>query len=291
MPSRFVSLVILVYWSVAAFFLLTWEVIPELTLGYAPDLRAIALAGDSSRPVRWNIQVVDDPALPDVRRTVGEAVTGLSHKPEGWIELTSQVEVDAAGLLRGAPFRSRRRASGSRSTVSIESTPRETCVRSISTSSRAIRPMTLIAVKGQVKDKKMEITSHGPVEMLNKTLSIDYLPRSVVQDVLGPLDRLPGLHVGQRWDTQVINPFTAQVDFVRVEVVRRSVIHWNGDPVRAFEVVQHVKPLIDAYLGSSRRRHTSARGSFPFRSAGDGAQTGGGRANAPNPRPGCQAHD
>lgn len=39
MPSRFVSLLILVYWSVAAFFLLTWEVIPELTLGNAPDLR------------------------------------------------------------------------------------------------------------------------------------------------------------------------------------------------------------------------------------------------------------
>ena len=49
MPSRFVSLVILIYWSIAAFCLLTWDVIPELTLGYPPDLRAIALAGDSSQ--------------------------------------------------------------------------------------------------------------------------------------------------------------------------------------------------------------------------------------------------
>ncbi len=47
MPSRFVSLAILVYWCIAAFCLLTWEVLPELTLGYPPDLRAIAAAGDA----------------------------------------------------------------------------------------------------------------------------------------------------------------------------------------------------------------------------------------------------
>ena len=58
----------------------------------------------------------------------------------------------------------------------------------------------------------MEIVSHGPVEILNKKMEIDYEPRSVVQDVLGPLDRLPGLHVGQRWESQVVNPFTGQVD-------------------------------------------------------------------------------
>jgi hypothetical protein len=243
MPSRFVSLLILVYWSVAAFLLLTWEVIPELTLGNAPDLRAITLAGDSSRPVRWNIQVVDDPHLPDVRRTVGEAVTELSRKPEGWTELTSRVEVDAAGLLKGAPFLSRSPSFK----LKVESVYRVDPKGNLRSFDLDVKSRdstdTLIAVKGRVKDKKMEITSHGPVAMLNKSLSIDYLPRSVVQDVLGPLDRLPGLHVGQKWDTQVINPFTAQVEVVRVEVVQKSMIAWNGDAVRAFEVVQHVKPL------------------------------------------------
>ena len=61
MPSRFVSLAILVYWSIAAFCLMTWEVLPELSLGYPPDLRAIAAAGDPTRPVRWNIEILDDP--------------------------------------------------------------------------------------------------------------------------------------------------------------------------------------------------------------------------------------
>ena len=53
MPSRFVSLIILIYWSVAAFCLLTWDVLPEMTSGYPPDLRAITLAGrfDQADPV------------------------------------------------------------------------------------------------------------------------------------------------------------------------------------------------------------------------------------------------
>ena len=44
MPSRLSSLVILIYWSIAAFCLLTWDVLPELTRGYPPDLRAITFA-------------------------------------------------------------------------------------------------------------------------------------------------------------------------------------------------------------------------------------------------------
>src|SRR5271167_4769157 len=110
MPSRLTSLVILIYWSIAAFCLLTWDVFPDLTLGYPPDLRAIAFAGDSTKPVRWTIEVIDDPKAPDARRTVGEAVTSSSRQRDGWYELTSRVEFDAGGLLRGTPFATRTKA-------------------------------------------------------------------------------------------------------------------------------------------------------------------------------------
>jgi hypothetical protein len=243
MPSRFISLVILVYWSVAAFFLLTWDVIPELTSGYAPDLRAITLARDSSRPVRWNIQVIDDPRFPDTRRMVGEAVTGSSRKPDGWTELTSQVEIDAAGLLKGTRFLSRSPSFR----LKVESVYRVDPKGNLHSFNLDVKSRdsteTFITVQGQVKGKLIEIESRGPVEILNKNFSIDYVPRSVVQDVLGPLDRLPGLHVGQKWETQVINPFTAKVEKVRVEVARKDLIKWNGDSVPAFEVLQHVSPL------------------------------------------------
>jgi hypothetical protein len=242
MPSRFVSLAILIYWSIAAFCLLTWDVIPELALSYPPDLRAITVAGDLTRPVRWSIQVIDDARFPDVRRLVGEAVTASSRRPNGWFELTSRVEVDAGGLLKGTPLLSRSSIRlGVESLYRVEPTGNLHSFE-IEVKSRE-SPATLIEVKGRLKGKKMEVVSRGPVPILNKTLVFDYPPRSVVHDVLGPLDRLPGLHVGQRWESQVINPFTGQVDRVRVEVKRLGLNYWNGDQVTTFEVVQQMASL------------------------------------------------
>jgi hypothetical protein len=239
MPSRFVSLAILIYWLVAAFCLLAWDVIPELGSGYPPDFRAIAMAGDPTRSVRWVIQVVDDPRVPDVRRLVGEALTGSSRRPDGWFELTSQVEIDAGGIMKGT-------ALLTRSDIRLDIDSRYLIepsgnLRSFTVDVKAHEsPETLIQVKGELKGRTMEIVSHGPVEMLNKRLEIDYAPRGLVQDVLGPLDRLPGLFTGKRWETQMINPFTGQVSAARVEVGKIRVIHWSGKPVNTYEVVQQM---------------------------------------------------
>jgi hypothetical protein len=51
------------------------------------------------------------------------------------------------------------------------------------------------------------------------------------------------LHVGQRWETRVINPFSGQVEPTRVEVARQSMIHWDGNLVSTFEVVQQMGAL------------------------------------------------
>jgi len=242
MPSRFVSLVILIYWLIAAFCLLAWDVIPELGAGYPPDLRAMALAGEPSRSVRWNVQVVDDPRFPDVRRMVGEALTGSRRRPDGWFELTSQVQLDADGLMKGTAFLTR-------SSIQLDIDSHYLVEPSGNLHSFTLdvkshdSTETLIQIKGQLKGKKMEIVSHGPVEMLNKKMEIDYQPRGVLQDVLGPLDRLPGLRVGQRWESQMVNPFTGQVSSVRVEVARRKFINWNGNLENTYEVVQNMAPL------------------------------------------------
>ncbi|HZW35070.1 MAG TPA: hypothetical protein VFF52_30380 [Isosphaeraceae bacterium] len=239
MPSRVISLVILVYWSIAAFCLLTWDVLPELTLGYPPDLRAIAYAGDSIKPVRWSLQVIDDPRAPEARRTVGEAVTSSTRQPDGWYEMTSRVEFDAGGLLRGTLFSSRESFP-----LRIDSVYQIDPSGNLHNLDLGVRSRELddelVHVIGQLKGKRLEILSQGKLPILNQRFSFEYEPRSVVQDVLGPLDRLPGLHVGQRWESRVINPFTQQADLVRVEVARRTMIHWDGEPVSTFEVVQHL---------------------------------------------------
>jgi hypothetical protein len=242
MPSRMVSLAILIYWSIAAFCLLSWDVLPEFALGYPPDLRSIVYASNDSKPVRWSLQVIDNPKDPDVRRTVGEAVTFSSVRPNGWFEINSKVEFDAGGLLKGTLFGSR---IGMQLQIeSLYHVDPSGNLRSfdlfVSSRDSAER---LINIRGEVEHGKMNIVSRGPVPLLNQRWMFDYEARSVVQNALGPLDRLPGLHVGQKWETRVINPFTGQVDRARVEVARRTLIHWNGNPVQTFEVVQHVAPL------------------------------------------------
>ena len=102
---------------------------------------------------------------------------------------------------------------------------------------------SLVKVTGQLKGTNMEIVSQGPIPILNMTKTFPYEPRSVVHDILGPLDRLPGLHVGQRWETRVVNPFSGRVDLVRVEVKRLGVINWDGHTVRTYEVEQNMSPL------------------------------------------------
>ncbi len=243
MPSRFVSLAILIYWSIAAFFLLSWDVLPELAQGPPPDLRSITYASNDPKPVHWSLQVIDNPKDPDNRRTVGEAVASSSRRPDGWFEIDSKVGFDAGGLLKGTVFATRMGGiplqiqslyhidpSGNLRSFDINVRSRES-------------PERLIDIEGKVEHGKMNIVSHGPVPLLNQHWEFDYESRSVVQNALGPIDRLPGLHVGQRWETRVVNPFTGQVDRARAEVARRTLIHWNGNPVPTFEVVQHLTPL------------------------------------------------
>jgi hypothetical protein len=242
MPSRLVSLTILIYWSIAVFCLLSWDVLPEFAQGYPPDLRSITYASNDSKPVHWSLQVIDNPKDPDVRRTVGEAVTSSWRRPNGWFEIDSKVEFDAGGLLKGTLFAARMsmpieiqslyhvEPSGNLRSFDIN-------VRSRDSSER------LVNIRGDVEHGKMNIVSHGPVPLLNQRWTFDYEARSVVQNALGPLDRLPGLHVGQKWETRVVNPFTGQVDRARVEVARQTLIPWNGNPVPTFEVVQHLAPL------------------------------------------------
>lgn len=242
MPSRFVSLAILVYWCIAAFCLLTWEVLPELTLGYPPDLRAIAAAGDSAKPVTWSIQIIDDPKAADVRRSIGSAVTASKRLPDGWFELSSRVNFDAGGLLKGTAFATK--ASVRLELVSVYRVDPSGNLRSFDMKVTPVDSSeTLFTVHGQLHGGVMEVVSKGPLPVLNQKLSFAYEPRSVVHDALGPQDRLPGLHLGQRWDARVVNPFTGQIEVVRVEVLRRGLIHWNGEPVSAFEVVHHSGPV------------------------------------------------
>jgi hypothetical protein len=242
MPPRLLSVGLLVYWAVAALSLITRDLLPEWTMGSPPDLRTISRAEDGARPGRWAVQVVDDPKNPEVRRTVGQAMTEGVRRSDGTFVMASRVWFDAGGLLKGTPFDSRSEAR-----IEVASNYLVDPSGNLRTFRARVRsvndPEELLDVQGVLKNHAIEITTTSPLPLLNKTRTIPYEPRGMVQNGLGPIDRLPGLQVGQRWDTRVVSPLTGRAEMVRVEVTRRQMIHWNNNPVMTFEVVQHMTPL------------------------------------------------
>jgi len=235
---------ILVYWSIAAFFLLKWEVLPELTLGYPPDLRSIASAagGAEPGPVSWSIEVIDDPRKPEVRRTVGRATTESKRRPDGGYVLSSDVDLDAGELLRRTPL-----ATSPDVRLKIDGEYRvdpHGDLRSFVVTIRGAEVGDdLFKVEGLLRDGMMEVVSEGIASILNRRMKFPYESRSVVYDSLRPLDRLPGLHVGQRWEMKLINPLTGTVETARAEVKRRTLVDWNGEAAGAFEVEQRAGPI------------------------------------------------
>ncbi|MFO0952322.1 MAG: hypothetical protein U0835_14455 [Isosphaeraceae bacterium] len=242
MPSRIVCVAILVYWSVAAWGVVTRDLLPELSVGGPPDLRMISAAGDGPTEARWSVEVIDDPSQADSRRSVGQAVTRSRRKPDGWVEMTSRVWFDSGKMFRGT-------ALGVRGDERIEFVSAFDIdpsgnLRSFHAGVKSREDAEdMLRIEGRLKDRNMEVVTKGPLPFLNKKLSFEYQPRAVVGSQFGPLDRLPGLQVGQRWDERVANPLTGQVETVRVDVRRKAVIHWDKSPVETLEVFHTSKAV------------------------------------------------
>jgi hypothetical protein len=242
MPSRLACLAILLYWAVAASNLIRRDILPELRFVRPPDLRSIARAGGDDGPTHWSVQVVDRASAPEGRRTVGDAVTESVRTADGWVRMISRVKFDSGSLLRGTALAAR---------ADVEMAIESTCMIDASGNLNSFRASVLtsddldpvLKVEGHLKGQGIEVTTHGPLPILNQTRTIPYQPQSLVQNALDPFDRLPGLQVGQRWETRVVNPLNGQVQAVRVEVARKTLIHWDKDQVKVLEVVQHMAPF------------------------------------------------
>jgi hypothetical protein len=242
MPPRSFCVAILLYWAVAATGLAHRDLLPELNVGGPPDLRAVTIAAGDSGPVRWSLQVVDAAAGPDDRRTVGQAVTESKRLADGWVEMTSKVWIDSGRLLKGTPLENR---TGERiefiSTYQVDPSGN---LRSFHAGVRSLSdPGEVLRIDGRLKDRVMEVVSRGPLPIMNRRLEFEYKERGLVGSQFGPIDRLPNLHVGQRWDERVANPLTGRVETVRAEVTQKAVIHWDKGPVSTLEVVHRSSAL------------------------------------------------
>jgi hypothetical protein len=235
---------ILLYWVVAASNLIRRDLLPELRFARPPDLLSIAHAARLGGPSRWSVLVLDDPAHPDIRRSVGQAVTESIRQGDGGVLLTSRVQFDSGGLLRGTAFASRAHIE-----LEISSTCRIDHSGNLKSFSAAVRseadPQEVLRVEGHLNAKgdALEVAAHGPLPIMNQSRTIPYQQRSLVQNAMEPFDYLPGLQVGQRWESRSVNPLNGRIEPVKVEVARKTVIHWDNHPVSTLEVVQHMTPL------------------------------------------------
>jgi len=241
MPHRLVCVAILLFWLIAAVALFTRDMLPDLMIGSPPDLRSISKADGSLEPTRWSIMVAEDPSLINLR-SVGEAVTKSTLRPDGWVQMASDVRIDAQDLLQGTPFQS---IHNERlivlSTYDID--PSGNLFSFWTAVKAAGEPGELMTLEGRVKGAALEVRARGPLPIFNWSRTFAYQPRGMVQNTLGPIDRMPGLQVGQRWESRIVSPLTGRVETIRVEVARKGVLTWANNPVTALEVVARAAPV------------------------------------------------
>ncbi len=250
MPHRLASVAILVAWALAAGALVRRDVLPDLLIGPPPDLRTVSRAEEQEGPTRWAVQVAGSHDHAEEIRTVGFVQTESVRKPDGWVTFNSKAEIDSAGLMMGTIFDSG--ASGGREDrldvlSSIDIDPAGNLFHFYS----AVRPWgrreDLMILEGSLRENAIAVRARSPIlpmlKLLNWRRSFPYQARGMVQNPLGPTGRMPGLHVGQRWESQIVSPLTGQVEAVRVEVVRRHLIYWNGGSVTTLEVVSRLPTL------------------------------------------------
>ena len=243
MPHRLVSFVILVAWASAAWALVRRDVLPDLLVGPPPDLRSIAKAEQDEGPVEWLIQVADDPARPDDLHAIGRVRTESRRKRDGYTLLNSLATIDSAGLLRGSPL-----ASQGGEALEIDSSceidPSGNLFFFHVAARTPGRHDDYLTLEGTLRGNAVEVQARSRLmPFLNWSHRFPYQARGMVQNSLGPAGRMPGLHVGQRWESEVISPLTGQVELGLVEVSTRENVYWGGGPVDTLVVTAHLSNL------------------------------------------------
>jgi len=246
-PTRPAIAVILIGWVVAATGLFRRDLLPDYRITPPPDLRSIAVAGEQSTPTNWFLSVAEDKDLKNLR-PVGRAFTHTERKLDGGTVLISNVSFDSDGLLQGTPFALKlgdHRGAG-------HLTVANTCEIDPSGNLRQFRvvikaagdDVPLMTIEAQVVGRTIEVSAQSPLPLLNWTKKpYPYEPRGMIQNGIGPTDRLPGLQVGQRWETEIVNPLTGRVEKVKTEVAGKHSIQWNNTLVTTLEVVQNLSPI------------------------------------------------
>ncbi len=251
MPHRLVSFAILLFWLVAAVALFQRDILPDLVLGPPPDLRTVTQAREPDKITRWSI-LIADPAGRQPYRPIGQVQSKSMKRVDGSAQWRSDAWFDGLELL------GRNRPAGTDLTEGTGTVPEAEMVLVQSvvdvdaggnlfhmrTSMRGLgETEEVLSIEGHLEGNEIEFQVNSPLPMLRGTRRVPYTARGIVEDPLSPLDRIPNLRLGQRWESRMASPLTGAVNEVKSEVTGHEVISWNNDVVKTLVVVNRVPPI------------------------------------------------
>lgn len=235
MPSLTTRVVIIVAWLVSTSWLIYKDYLPRILVGEPPDWKSVTADQKSLKPASWLIMVEDKPGE---TRVVGRATNKNSKTADGSTTLASHVKIDARGLFKNTPmavaestefeFDSETRISPQgllqqfRATVSV----------------RDLGEKPVLTIMGvPTPDQKIEIRFQSSLSpLLNFRQILPISSSNMIRGGLEPVDWLPGLRVGQRWNTMILQPLTARPEVVQSQVTSEGRIFWNGNPTDVMTV-------------------------------------------------------
>ena len=250
MPSRLACAAILLFWAYAAGALFRRDMLPDLWTQPPPDLRAVARAEGVNSRAAWTLSIAEDSGVKGYR-SVGRADTTSTVAADGSVELRADVHFDSVKLLKGTPFAPR--DEGASPTRDDRIFVKNLCVidrtGNLRTFVAEVRPQgvgeapPLLTLDGKVSGRDLVVRSTSPFPLMNWTRKFPYEAKGMIQNAVGPIDRLPGLQAGQRWETRVVSPLSGRVETVKTEVTGRHLIFWDNTWVQTMMVVQHMAPI------------------------------------------------
>jgi hypothetical protein len=229
MPNRWLAIGICAFWAVTMALLIERDVLPHWKLGHRPDFRAVSQVAPTPQPVRWSIWHSD--------QRVGWVQTLWMAKPDDSTVYRSEMELDQIPFI--SPI-----GNAPAGRLRCESTFHLAPDRNLSSFEILIfwdDPKPTVTVEGRLDGDimKVQFRTGGLVH----DDQFYYEPHSLMTSSLAPIDKLPNLAVGQKWQHRVMNPLWKTVDTVRCEVTSEQVITWRGDPTPTYLVEQRYGTL------------------------------------------------
>ncbi|MCG8584496.1 MAG: hypothetical protein MI757_07285 [Pirellulales bacterium] len=242
MEGRFSITFVVVFWLITMTWLMWTKVLPPLLVGEPPDYKAIVdQHEEDSLPAAWVVSCNG--------QRFGVAANRLERGKQ-MTRIHSYVKFDRLPLEE-IPFLATAVATQlpqlARSEIRAHNTLLiDSLGRLVDLDSRlSINDVEVLRFFGMMNAGQMRITVASDFLAQQKTFDLPISAKSLLGDQLSPQDRLPGLHVGQKWTVPVYSVMGAlfqqdgesPVEIAQARVLREELIHIGKKKVSTLLVV------------------------------------------------------